>query len=232
MIASAEAGEAAPAAIAIGAATTKPFGYLRFVPGPGVGGHCLPIDPSYLSWRVQRTLGQSFRFVELANDINDHMPDYVVQRAVRDLDRYIAATQVGITLASLLLGGIGERSLEPILSFVFGWVPEEWQGLTRGALVAGSAYFIMTALHVIIGVMLQLLIALLFRSSVARPMPLLALLALELVNEANDFRVEIWPDPGMQFGEAVKDVVLTMFIPTLTFLIARRRPKLLVQGSN
>lgn len=84
----------------------------------------------------------------------------VVQRAVRDLDRYIAATQVGITLASLLLGGIGERSLEPILSFVFGWVPEEWQGLTRGALVAGSAYFIMTALHVIIGELMPKSIAL------------------------------------------------------------------------
>jgi UDP-N-acetyl-D-glucosamine dehydrogenase len=65
---------------AIDAASTKPFGFMRFVPGPGVGGHCLPIDPSYLSWRVQRTLGQSFRFVELANDINNHMPDYVVQR--------------------------------------------------------------------------------------------------------------------------------------------------------
>ena len=84
----------------------------------------------------------------------------VVQRAVRDLDRYIAATQVGITLASLLLGGIGERSLEPILSFVFSWVPEEWQGLTRAALVAGSAYFIMTALHVIIGELMPKSIAL------------------------------------------------------------------------
>ncbi|HEX2382679.1 MAG TPA: nucleotide sugar dehydrogenase [Acidimicrobiales bacterium] len=65
---------------AIDAASTKPFGYLRFTPGPGVGGHCLPVDPSYLSWRVRRRLGQSFRFVELANDVNDHMPDYVVRR--------------------------------------------------------------------------------------------------------------------------------------------------------
>jgi len=65
---------------AIDAASTKPFGYMRFTPGPGVGGHCLPIDPSYLSWQVERVLGQTFRFVELANDVNEHMPDYVVQR--------------------------------------------------------------------------------------------------------------------------------------------------------
>ena len=65
---------------AIDAASTKPFGYMRFTPGPGVGGHCLPIDPSYLSWRVEQSLGHSFRFVELANDVNDHMPDYVVRR--------------------------------------------------------------------------------------------------------------------------------------------------------
>ena len=72
---------------AIDAASTKPFGYMRFTPGPGVGGHCLPIDPSYLSWRVKRSLGQSFRFVELANDVNDHMPDYVVRRVVALLNR-------------------------------------------------------------------------------------------------------------------------------------------------
>jgi UDP-N-acetyl-D-glucosamine dehydrogenase len=65
---------------AIDAASSKPFGFMPFTPGPGVGGHCLPIDPSYLSWRVERALGQSFRFVELANDINSHMPDYVVRR--------------------------------------------------------------------------------------------------------------------------------------------------------
>lgn len=65
---------------AIDAASTKPFGYMRFTPGPGVGGHCLPIDPSYLSWQIERRLGQTFRFVELANDVNSHMPDYVVRR--------------------------------------------------------------------------------------------------------------------------------------------------------
>jgi UDP-N-acetyl-D-glucosamine dehydrogenase len=71
---------------AIDAASTKPFGYMRFTPGPGVGGHCLPIDPRYLSWRVQRTLGHSFRFVELAIDVNDHMPDYVVRRLIAGLN--------------------------------------------------------------------------------------------------------------------------------------------------
>lgn len=70
----------------INAASTKPFGFMKFTPGPGVGGHCLPVDPSYLSWQVRRTLGQSFRFVELANDVNEHMPDYVVQRAIETLN--------------------------------------------------------------------------------------------------------------------------------------------------
>ena len=73
---------------AIDAASSKPFGYMRFTPGPGVGGHCLPIDPSYLSWRVKRRLGQTFRFVELANDVNEHMPDYVVDRAMALLNRH------------------------------------------------------------------------------------------------------------------------------------------------
>ena len=72
---------------AIDAASTKPFGYLRFTPGPGVGGHCLPIDPSYLSWKVRRSLGQPFRFVELANDVNEHMPDYVVRRLILGFNR-------------------------------------------------------------------------------------------------------------------------------------------------
>jgi magnesium and cobalt exporter, CNNM family len=84
----------------------------------------------------------------------------VVQRAVHNLDRYIAATQVGITLASLLLGGIGERTLEPILAFLFSWIPQQWWVITRTGLVAGFAYFIMTALHVIIGELMPKSIAL------------------------------------------------------------------------
>lgn len=71
---------------AIDAAATKPFGYMKFTPGPGVGGHCLPVDPSYLSWQVRRKLGQNFRFVELANDVNDNMPQYVVQRGMEILN--------------------------------------------------------------------------------------------------------------------------------------------------
>jgi UDP-N-acetyl-D-glucosamine dehydrogenase len=71
---------------AIDAASTKPFGFMRFTPGPGVGGHCLPVDPSYLSWQVRRSLGESFRFVELANDVNAHMPNYVVRRVTRALN--------------------------------------------------------------------------------------------------------------------------------------------------
>ncbi|TWP52413.1 nucleotide sugar dehydrogenase [Lentzea tibetensis] len=72
---------------AIDAASTKPFGYMRFTPGPGVGGHCLPVDPTYLSWRVRHELQRSFRFVELANEINDTMPDYVVKRVAGLLAR-------------------------------------------------------------------------------------------------------------------------------------------------
>ena len=74
---------------AIDAASTKPFGFMPFTPGPGVGGHCLPIDPSYLSWRVTRQLGQPFRFVELANDVNEYMPEYVVRRLAVNGSRFL-----------------------------------------------------------------------------------------------------------------------------------------------
>jgi len=70
---------------AIAAAKTKPFGFQAFYPGPGVGGHCIPIDPNYLSFKV-RALGYPFRFVELAQEINARMPAYVVARAQRLLN--------------------------------------------------------------------------------------------------------------------------------------------------
>jgi UDP-N-acetyl-D-glucosamine dehydrogenase len=72
---------------AIGAAETKPFGYMAFRPGPGAGGHCLPVDPSYLSWHVRRRLRAPFRFVELANEVNERMPGYVVRRIQEQLNR-------------------------------------------------------------------------------------------------------------------------------------------------
>ncbi|MER5650097.1 nucleotide sugar dehydrogenase [Streptosporangium sp. NPDC002524] len=70
----------------IEAAATKPFGFQKFLPGPGVGGHCIPVDPSYLSYTV-RKLGYPFRFVELAQEINERMPSYVVARVQRLLNR-------------------------------------------------------------------------------------------------------------------------------------------------
>jgi UDP-N-acetyl-D-glucosamine dehydrogenase len=72
---------------AIRGASTKPFGFMPFFPGPGVGGHCIPVDPSFLSWRVKRRLGHAFRFVEIANDVNEHMPDYVVRRLLLAFNR-------------------------------------------------------------------------------------------------------------------------------------------------
>lgn len=70
----------------IEAAATKPFGFMSFTPGPGVGGHCLPVDPSFLSWRSRQRLGRSFRFVDLANDINGYMPHHVVRRLTQILN--------------------------------------------------------------------------------------------------------------------------------------------------
>jgi UDP-N-acetyl-D-glucosamine dehydrogenase len=61
----------------IDAAATKPFGFMKFVPGPGLGGHCIPIDPFYLSWKL-RTLNYRARFIELAGEVNSEMPEYVV----------------------------------------------------------------------------------------------------------------------------------------------------------
>lgn len=85
----------------IEAASSKPFGFQAFYPGPGVGGHCIPIDPNYLSHNVRARLGYPFRFVELAQEINSGMPSYVVSRA-QDLLNTAGKPLKGSTV--LLLG--------------------------------------------------------------------------------------------------------------------------------
>lgn len=69
----------------IDAASSKPFGFMPFYPGPGLGGHCIPIDPHYLSWKL-KSLNYYARFIELAGDINSHMPEYVIDRVTRQLN--------------------------------------------------------------------------------------------------------------------------------------------------
>ena len=69
----------------INAAKTKPFGYMAFYPGPGLGGHCIPIDPFYLTWKA-REYGQNTRFIELAGEVNTAMPKYVLHRVMEALN--------------------------------------------------------------------------------------------------------------------------------------------------
>jgi UDP-N-acetyl-D-glucosamine dehydrogenase len=101
----------------IDCAATKPFGFQKFTPGPGVGGHCIPIDPSYLSHRVQTQLGYPFRFVELAQEVNRSMPRYVAGRAQELLNEMSKAVN-GSTV--LLLGvtykpGIADQRESPAI---------------------------------------------------------------------------------------------------------------------
>ena len=69
----------------IEAAATKPFGFMKFTPGPGIGGHCIPLDPHYLAWKM-RTLNYKTRFIDLASEINSSMPDFVVEKVARALN--------------------------------------------------------------------------------------------------------------------------------------------------
>jgi UDP-N-acetyl-D-glucosamine dehydrogenase len=88
---------------ALEAAATKPFGYMPFWPGPGVGGHCIAIDPTYLSWRAGQQLGYRIEFIEHANEVNNRMPDYVVARvseALNDAGKPINGSKIlGIGVA-------------------------------------------------------------------------------------------------------------------------------------
>ncbi len=70
----------------VAAAATKPYGFMPFYPGPGLGGHCIPVDPHYLSWKL-RTLNYKARFIELAAEINSYMPEYVAGKVVEGLNR-------------------------------------------------------------------------------------------------------------------------------------------------
>ncbi len=89
----------------IDAAKTKPFGYMPFYPGPGLGGHCIPIDPFYLTWKA-REFGIETRFIELAGEINTLMPHYVLARAARALN---AATGRGLRRARILMIGLAYK---------------------------------------------------------------------------------------------------------------------------
>jgi UDP-N-acetyl-D-glucosamine dehydrogenase len=121
-------------------AKSKPFGFQAFYPGPGVGGHCIPIDPNYLSHHIQAQLGYPFRFVELAQEINNSMPQYVVKRvqdALNDLGKPVKNANVlllGVTYKPGIADeresparplAIGLRKLGANLSFFDSFV-EEW----------------------------------------------------------------------------------------------------------
>jgi UDP-N-acetyl-D-glucosamine dehydrogenase len=69
----------------IDAAATKPFGYMKFTPGPGIGGHCIPLDPHYLAWKM-RSLNYKTRFIDLAGEVNTAMPSFVVTKVARALN--------------------------------------------------------------------------------------------------------------------------------------------------
>jgi UDP-N-acetyl-D-glucosamine dehydrogenase len=94
----------------IDAASTKPFGFMPFWPGPGLGGHCIPIDPLYLSWKL-RSLNYKARFIDLASEVNTAMPDHVVERvaqALNDRERSVKGSKI------LLLGMAYKRDIDDV----------------------------------------------------------------------------------------------------------------------
>lgn len=94
----------------IDAAATKPFGFMKFTPGPGIGGHCIPLDPHYLAWKM-RTLNYKTRFIDLASEINSHMPEYVVQKvadALNDVRKAVRGSRL------LVLGVAYKRDIDDV----------------------------------------------------------------------------------------------------------------------
>jgi UDP-N-acetyl-D-glucosamine dehydrogenase len=100
----------------VDAASTKPYGFMRFEPGPGMGGHCLPVDPFYLTWRA-REFHMSTEFIELAGKINQQMPYHCVeriQRALNDVMKPVKGSRIGI-LGVSYKGGVGDIRESPAL---------------------------------------------------------------------------------------------------------------------
>jgi UDP-N-acetyl-D-glucosamine dehydrogenase len=103
----------------IDSAATKPYGFMRFEPGPGMGGHCLPVDPFYLAWRA-REFHMSTEFIELAGKINQQMPLYCVeriQRALNDVSKPVRGSRVGL-LGVSYKGGVGDIRESPALRII------------------------------------------------------------------------------------------------------------------
>jgi UDP-N-acetyl-D-glucosamine dehydrogenase len=103
----------------IDAAATKPFGYMPFYPGPGVGGHCIPIDPYYFAWKVQEEESRA-RLIELAGDINDRMPDYVVERvadALNDRGKSLRGSRI-LVLGVSYKSNVGDVRESPALKVI------------------------------------------------------------------------------------------------------------------
>ena len=88
----------------INAAKTKPFGFMPFYPGPGLGGHCIPIDPFYLTWKA-REYGKNTRFIELAGEINTAMPEYVLHRVTDALNHH----QKSVSGSKVLILGLAYK---------------------------------------------------------------------------------------------------------------------------
>ena len=100
----------------IDAAATKPYGFMRFEPGPGMGGHCLPVDPFYLTWRA-REFHMSTEFIELAGKINQQMPYHCVQRierALNEVSKPVKGSQIAV-LGVSYKGGVGDMRESPAL---------------------------------------------------------------------------------------------------------------------
>jgi UDP-N-acetyl-D-glucosamine dehydrogenase len=94
----------------IDAAATKPFGFMKFTPGPGVGGHCIPLDPHYLAWKM-RTLNYKTRFIELAGELNAEMPEFWVAKVVDALNEQGKAVRGSRVL---LLGVAYKKNIDDI----------------------------------------------------------------------------------------------------------------------